>query len=172
MKHSIRAFALVVALAAPVVAAQAMDTVAYKAQVEETIREVISGNFPSIDKTLSRQDELIKIGIEGAQEFAVEKPEYAKLMQLTIANVGAMKKMAPDQLEEQWGDGSEAFKAAGYDVTKLSQFSAARSHTDTIIHPATTFVLLSIYQRTGDKALLEQAKSELVEVLEHLKHLN
>lgn len=172
MKQSFCAFALVAALAAPAAAAQAMDTVAYKTQVEETIREVISGNFPSIDKTLARQDELIKIGIAGAREFAEEKPEYAKLMQLTIGNVDAMKKLEPEQLEEQWGDGSEAFKAAGFDVTKLSQFSAARSHTDTIIHPTTSFVLLSLYKKTGDKALLEQAKSELVEVLEHLQHLN
>jgi hypothetical protein len=171
MNQPFRAFALAAALAAPF-AAQAMDTVAYKTQVEETIREVISGNFPSIDKTLARQDELIKIGVEGAQEFAVEKPEYAKLMQLTIANVDTMKKLDPEQLETQWGDGAEAFKAAGFDVTKLNQFSAARSHTDTIIHPTTSFVLLSLYKKTGDKALLEQAKSELVEVLEHLQHLN
>jgi hypothetical protein len=172
MKQSFRALALVAALATPVVAAQAMDTVAYKTQVEETIREVISGNFPSIDKTLARQDEIIKIGVEGAREFAVDKPEYAKLMQLTIANVDTMKKMELEQLEAQWGDGAEAFKAAGFDITKLSQFSAARSHADTIIHPTTSFVLLSLYKKTGDKALLEQAKSELVEVLEHLQHLN
>jgi hypothetical protein len=172
MKQSIRALTLAIALATPVVAAQAMDTVAYKAEVEETIREVISGNIPSIDKTLARQDDLIKIGIVGAEEFAVEKPEHARLMQLTIANVDAMKKMAPEQLEEQWGDGSEAFKTAGFDITKLNQFSPARSHTDTIIHPTTTFVLLSLYKKTGDKALLEQAKLELVEVLEHLRHLN
>jgi hypothetical protein len=65
MKQSIRALTLAMALVAPVGDAQAMDTVASKVRVEETIREVISGNIPSIDKTLARQDELIKIGIEG-----------------------------------------------------------------------------------------------------------
>lgn len=171
MKSIVRCAIIAFALVAGSGAVQAMDTAAYKGMAEETIREVLSGKFSDIDKTLARQEKLIALGVAEAQEFAAKAPEHAKLMQLTVSNVDAMKKMSPEELEEQWGDGGKAFQAAGFDLDKLNQFGAVRSHTDVIIHPATTYVLFSQYKKTGDKVLLDQAKSELTEVLEHLQHL-
>ncbi len=39
------------------------------------------------------------------------------------------------------------------------------------MHPATAIICLKEFKNTGDEELLEQVMDELIEVREHLKHL-
>ena len=43
---------------------------------------------------------------------------------------------------------------------------------DAVVYPATAIICLKEYRNTKNDELLEQVKAELVEVREHMKHLN
>lgn len=152
-------------------AAQAMDLATFEKIANATIKEALSGSIGDIDKLIEDQKKLVKIGVEGCKEYAKKDPEHAKLMNLVTDNAEAMMAMSLDDIEEAWHE-AEFLTENGIDVDSIEHFSPALSHMDTVVHPATTYIALKEYKKTGDKDLLEQVKDELSEVLEHTSHLH
>lgn len=152
--------------------ANAFDKTAYRSLIESVAKEVVVGKFDNFDATLSRLDEAVAIAKVAARERAVAVPGDAKLMEFSIAAPDAIKKTAVDKLEEEWGEGAKAFERAGFKRGAADQFKATDSYADLLVHPMTAWVYLSAWRKTPSGVLLDQAKNELVEVLEHLKHAN
>lgn len=151
-------------LAAPVHAA---DFATYKSLVNETIKEIDSGDLKDPQATLARQEKAIAIGIEACKERAKADPKDAKLMDLVVASAAGLKTLTAEEIEEKWGDEGTAGDAAGVPLKSLQQFSVARSTLDLVIHPARVHAFLRDYAKTKNKLELQDAKGELVEVLHH-----
>jgi hypothetical protein len=151
--------------------ALAFDKAGYQSLIEAVTREIIVGKFENIDATLKRLDDATALAKVAAKERAVAVPADAKLMEFSIAAPDAIKKTAVDKLDEEWGEGAKAFERAG--IVKgagADHFKAAGNYADLLVHPATAWVYLTAWKSAPSAGLLELAKNELVEVLEHLKH--
>lgn len=150
-------------------AAEAMDKKAFKAMAKDTIRQTLSGNIGDIDKLIATQNKLFAIGVQACKDHAKASPKDAKLMNLVVKNAEKMKAMNLEEIEEAWHEGG-VLEENGIDFDDIDQFSAAGSYMDTVVHPATTYIALKEYKKTGDEELLEQVKDELSELLKHLEH--
>jgi hypothetical protein len=154
-------------LAAP---AQAMDVDTYLGVAEETIKKVKKGKVKDVDKLIAQQEELIRLGIEGALKFAEESPENRKMMHLLVLNSERMKSMSLDDIEKMW-HGGEYMKSHGIDINEMGHTDAAMNFYDAIVHPATAFIALTEYKSSKEAELLEQVENELTEVMMHVEHL-
>ncbi len=152
--------------------ASAFDKMAYRSLIEAVTKEIILGKFENFDAALARLDDATAIAKIAAKERAAAVPADAKLMEFSIAAPDAIKKTAVDKLEEDWGDGAKAFERAGFKRGAADQFKAAESYSDMVVHPMAAWVYLTAWKKAPSAGLLDQAKNELIEVLEHLKHAN
>ena len=159
---------LLLALAAPV---YALDVVSYRKAANDTIRAMNMGVVGDIDAMIAMQEQLMVLGIEGGVQFLQESPQGGKPLQLVILNAESMKELTLDQIEEQWHGGA-FLKSKGIDPDKIDHFGPMMSLMDSVIHPATAYLLLKEYKRTGDRNLLVRVKAELLEVLEHINHVH
>jgi hypothetical protein len=162
-----RLFAGAFALAASVSCANAMDTATYKGLVKDSIQEILSGDIKDMPASLDRFQKEMQIGIEGCKEFAAKEPKYAPLMKLVVDSAEKMKSMKAEEIEEAWGDEGNAADKIGLPLKQLDQFATARNYLDAVVHPARAYAFFKDYSVTKDKQDLEEAKGELVEVLQH-----
>jgi len=151
-------------------AASAFDRAAYEGLIGSVAREIVTGKFADLDATLKKLDEAAAIATVAARERAAAVPADAKLMEFSISAPALIKKTPVDKLEEDWGDGAQAFLRAGFKRSNADQFKATESFSDLLVHPSTAWVYLTAWRQAPSAALLDLAKNELVEVLEHLKH--
>ena len=110
------------------------------------------------------------IGMEGGITYLQESPEGGQPLQHVILNAENMKNLTLAQIEDLWHGGGY-LKSKGIDPEKIDHFGPLMSLMDSVIHPATSYLLLKEYKRTGDSSLLVRVKAELLEVLEHIKHV-
>ncbi len=150
--------------------AQAMDVDTYLDVAKQTVSKVKKGKVKDIDKLIAQQEELIRLGIEGALKFAEESPENRKMMHLLVLNSERMKSMSLDDIEKAW-HGGEYMKSHGIDINEMAHTDAAMNFYDSIVHPATAFIALSEYKSSKDPELLTQVENELTEVMMHVEHL-
>jgi hypothetical protein len=149
--------------------AAAMDIATYRRLASQSVRELLGGRIEHVEDLLARQERLMQLGVQGCQEFAQAQPKFAPLMALTAADQPAMTRMSVEELEDAWGDEGKRGDGVGMPLSGLGQFSLERDYLDTVVHPATAYVLVRDYRKTGRKQDLERAKGELEEVLEHIK---
>ena len=145
-----------------------MDFAAYKGLVKDSIQEIISGDIKDMNASLGRFQKEMQIGIEGCKELAAADAKFAPLMKLVIESADKMKTMKPEELEEAWGDEGNAADKIGMKLKELDQFSIARNYLDAVVHPARAYTFFKAYSASKDKQNLEEAKGELVEVLQHV----
>jgi hypothetical protein len=148
------------------------DSKGYDKIAKRNIGMILTGNVDA-DKMLSEMEKLLKFGVAGCEEHMGEPEtpaEELKIMKHTIENVNKMTSLALDEIEEQWHEG-EFLKAKGIDIGKYDHFAEVMCHYDAVVHPATVIICLRQYKKTNNEDFLEQAKNELAEVREHLKHL-
>jgi len=148
------------------------DVKSYDKIAKKTIGRVISGNIDA-DKMMADMEKLIGLGIAGCKEHMTEPEtpaEEAKIMESTIKNANTMSSLSLEQIESQWHEGG-FMKAKGIDLGKFDHFSEVLCHYDAVVHPATAIILLKEYKKTNNEELMQQLQDELVEVREHLKHL-
>jgi hypothetical protein len=88
------------------------------------------------------------------------------LLEITSASIEQMLTQSPEDLEESWHHG-EAFHDKGIALDDFDHFSKVMAYYDMVVHPATAHSLLKAYQQNPDRSLLEQAREELGELLEH-----
>ncbi|MEA3348444.1 MAG: hypothetical protein U9Q39_05200, partial [Pseudomonadota bacterium] len=108
-----------------------------------------------------------------AKEYIAKKETPAaevELLEITIANAAAMSSLPMAEIEAQWHGGG-FLKDKGIDVGKFGHFDKVLCFYDALVHPATVIICLKQYQHSSDQGLLDQAKDELMEVVEHMKHL-
>lgn len=111
------------------------------------------------------------IGMEGGIEYLRNNPRVnGQPLQLTILSAEKMKAMSLDQIEADWHEGNY-LATKGIEKDKIDHFGPMMSLMDTVIHPATSFLALKEYKKTGNPDLLQRVKAELVEVLVHLEHI-
>jgi hypothetical protein len=158
---------LVGMLSTPVLA---MDTLLYTKLANQTIEEANSGHIANVDRSISVQEDLIKLGIDGSKEYIKRHPEHANMLQLVINHADKMKSMSLDEIEDQWHEG-KYLKTQGYDLDEMDHFGELFSLMDSIIHPATSYISLNEYKRTRNPALLNRTSAELIEVMEHVSHI-
>ena len=151
--------------------ADAADLAGYSKIVSESVQTFISGKVEDVKGLIAKQDAAIEIGIAACKEYAAKKPEAAKLLNHVIASVPKMKQMSAEQLEQAWGDEGNAGDEIGAPLSKLDQFSMVRNHLDLVVHPARARAFLMEYASTKSRGVIDEAKAELVEVLEHAKKI-
>ena len=149
--------------------ANALDVARFNALASETVRDLNNGD-PDIAALIERQEELVAIGVEGCRKLLAQNPEAAQVMQLVIDGADRMMLMDLDEIEEAWHEGG-VLAEHGVDFDDLDHFGPVVSHMDSVVHPATAYILLKAYQKDRDRAHLHQVKEELSEVIEHIKHL-
>ena len=148
------------------------DIHAYQKLTKKNIGRLISGKVDPAVMTADMK-KLIAMGVTGAKEYISKKgipAEEVKLMEITIANAAAMSNLPMAEIEAQWHGGG-FLKAKGIDVSKFGHFAKVMCYYDALVHPATVIICLKQYQKSSDQGLLDQAKDELLEVVEHMKHL-
>ena len=164
-KHLFSLFAIVFSLPA-----FALDVDSYNRLANETIRQMNMGVVGDIDAMIRRQEELMVIGMEGGIAFLRENPQGGVPLQHVILNAENMKNLSLDDIEALWHEGGY-LKGKGIDPEKIDHFGPLMSLMDSVIHPATSYLLLKEYKKTGNRDLLVRVKAELFEVLEHIKHI-
>jgi len=151
--------------------AQAMDIEGFKKIANDTIRQIDMGVIGDIDALMAQQEQLMVIGVEGGVEYLQQNPAGGRPLQLTILNAQDMKDLSLDEIETQWHQG-KFYESKGIDRDKIDHFGPLMSLMDAIVHPATSYIALREYKKTGKVELLQRAKSELVEVLVHVAQLS
>lgn len=149
--------------------AMAFDKDGFIKITKATIQTVMSGKVADVDKLIADQEKAIAIAVVGCNEYAQQAPEHAKLMKLVVDNADKMKAMTLEEIEPAWHEG-EFLKKQGINIDDIDHFSAALSHMDSVLHPATAIIALREYKKSQDPDFLSQVKDELSEVLEHITH--
>jgi len=152
-------------------AAPALDVRTFNKLAKDTIRQVNMGVVGDIDALIAVQETLMALGVEGSVKYTQENRSESKPLLIVIQNAEKMRNLKLNEIEKQWHEG-EFLRNKGVNMDELNHFGAMNSLMDTIIHPATSYLLLKEYKQTGDASLLARVKGELVEVLEHVKHVN
>lgn len=168
--YALRASAFVILFSVSTIAA-AMDVAGFTRLAQFTVKQLNTGLVGDIDDLIAKQEQMIQLGIDGATDYAQKNPEHAKLLRTVVANADAMKKMTLEEIEAQWHEGAY-LKKRGMDPEKLDHFGAVSNLMDAVIHPATSYICLTLYKKSGDSELLARANAELVEVIEHVAQLN
>ncbi|MEH6473910.1 MAG: hypothetical protein V7752_22045 [Halopseudomonas sp.] len=154
---------LVLALGMPVVA-QASEQEHFREAVEEAIGPIVRED---ISKAIEETEHLVKQAAEIVAEAAHGFHDNEKLLlEITSSSTAQMLTQSPEELEESWAHG-EAFNDKGFALDDFDHFSKVMAYYDMIVHPATAHSLLKAYQQNPDHSLLEQAREELGELLEH-----
>ena len=148
----------------------AMDTEGYIKIANQTIQEANGGFISNINKLIAMQETLVDMGVAGSKEYIKTHPEHADVLGEVVANAEKMKRMTLEEIEDQWHMGKH-MTAKGYDLEKYDHFGALFSLMDSIIHPATSYISLKEYKRTRNTEFLARASGELIEVVEHVKHI-
>ncbi len=149
----------------------AMDVASYKSIAKNTIKEALSGSISDIDKLIADQEKLVALGVQGCKDYAKKDSKYEKLMTLVVDNADKMKAMSLEEIEDKWHNGGTLYDN-GIDFDAIDHFGPAISYMDAVVHPATTYIVLTQYKKTKDADLLSQVKDELSEVLEHMDHIH
>ena len=150
--------------------AYALDINTYRQVANDTVRQMNMGIVGDIDAMIVKQEQLMILGIEGGVSFLKENPDGGQPLQHVILNAEGMKGLSLTQIEALW-HGGEYLRSKGIDPDKIDHFGPMMSLMDTVIHPATSYLLLKEYKRTGNSDLLVRVKAELLEVLEHINHI-
>ncbi len=170
MKNGSKAMALFVLLQMPLVA-QAFDLEQYRQLANHTVRQMETGVAGDIDALIASQEQLMVLGIDGGVNYLADHGnDDTRPLQLVILNAEKMKELSLEEIERLW-HGGEFLAAKGIDQNKINHFGTMMNLMDSIIHPATTYLLLKEYKRTGDPSLLARVRAELIEVLEHANHI-
>ena len=151
-------------------AAMAMDVAQYNALADLTIKQAATGVAGDIDAMIARQERLVRLGIEGSLQYLRSNPKDAAALRLTVQNAKNMMSMTLDEIEELWHQGKYLL-SRGIDPEKIDHFGPLMSLMDSIIHPATSYLALKAYKQSGDPDLLARARAELIEVVEHVRHI-
>jgi len=147
---------------------QAFDIDAFRQLAEDTVRQLDMGVVGDIDAMIAMQEQLMIIGVEGGVSYVKSGGKDSTPLRLTLLNAETMKKMSLEKIEEQWHEG-KFLASKGIDKDKIDYFGPVMNLMDTVIHPATSYIALRKYKKTGDASLLGRAKAELAEVLVHLE---
>jgi len=150
--------------------ALAADFSEFKKIANETIKQAKSGDIKNIDQLIAMQSKLLSIGKAASKDYGATNPKAAKMMNLVVAQADSMKTMSLSQIEAQWHE-KAYLKGKGIPADLLAEKSKTGSYMDSVVHPATTFILLSEYKTSKDKKLLKQVVGELEEVLHHVDSL-
>ncbi len=152
--------------------AHALDKDAYVKTAKETIKKVKRGKVKEkdIDKLVANQQELIRLGIEGALAYAEISPNDRKMMHLTVLNSERMKGLSLEQIEKDWHAG-DYMRAHGIEINDIGNLSDAMNLYDAIVHPATAIIALEQYRKDGNAEHLTQVQDELTEVVMHVEQV-
>jgi len=148
----------------------AIDAKTFINLANNTIHEANGGFIANINQVIKTQDKMIKLGIEGSLAYIKEHPEHKKFLTLVIDNADNMKRMTLDEIEAQWHEG-KYLKEHGFDIHKMEHFGELFSLMDSILHPATAHICFTQYKKTKNADLLARASAELIEVVEHVSHI-
>jgi len=151
--------------------ANALDVETFNKLANDTIKQMNMGVVGDIDAMIAIQEQLMVIGLEGGIDFLQKGAKNPRPLMLVLENAEHMKELSLDEIEHLWHAGN-FLKSKGIDPDKIDHFGPMMSLMDTVIHPATSYLLIKEYKRTGDADLLVRVKAELFEVLEHVKHIN
>ncbi len=139
----------------------------YKQIANETLKQVKSGSINDIDQLIAMQNRLISIGKSATRHYGAMNPKAAKMMRYIVAEAEKMKTMSLSQIQTQWHQ--KAFlRGKGIPDALLAEQSKTGNYMDTVVHPATTYILLSDFKTTKNTKLLKQVVGELEEVLHHI----
>jgi hypothetical protein len=163
--------ALVLAMGLGSVPARAFDMAGFKIKLETTKAEVATKTLADSKATLGRLDDMIKIGMTGAKEFGDRQPKYAKLMAAVIADAETMKSLTDAEIEAKWGEQGTGGDVAGIPLKSLGQFDDTRAAMELIVGPAHASILVKKWETAQKARWLDQARDELTELGEHLKHV-
>jgi len=151
--------------------AQAIDSERYIKLANATIQEANGGFIPNINQLIKTQQTMVEIGVAGSKEYIRANPQHADILNEVIANAENMMNMSLEEIEDKWHMGKH-MRSKGFDLDKFDHFSPLFSLMDSIIHPATSYISLKEYKRTRDTQYLGRASAELIEVVEHVSHIN
>ena len=150
--------------------ASALDVETFNKIANDTIKQMNSGVVGDIDTLVAMQEQLMVLGMEGGIDFLQERPKDAQALIYVIENAENMKNLSLDEIEDLWHGGSY-LRSKGINPEDIDHFGPTMSLMDSVIHPATSYLLIKEYKRTGNTDLLARVKGELFEVLEHIKHV-
>lgn len=160
----------VVMLAVGAIQANAMDKDQYINIANATIKEANGGFISNVNQLIAMQEKLVQLGVEGSKDYIKRHPEHADVLGEVVANAEKMKQMTLNQIEDQWHSG-KYMRSKGYDLDQFDHFGELFSLMDAIIHPATSYIALKDYKISRKDELLGRASAELIEVVEHVKHI-
>lgn len=150
--------------------ASALDVESFNKIANDTIKQMNAGVVGDIDTLIAMQEQLMVLGMEGGVDYLQENPKDARALMLVIENAENMKELTLDEIEDLWHAGNY-LKSNGIDPENIDHFGPTMSLMDSVIHPATSYLLIKEYKKTGNAELLARVKGELFEVLEHIKHV-
>ena len=153
----------------------AADFSRYKQLATDTIEQAKkarenNSKIDDIDGLIKMQEQLIEIGVEACNEFAAANPDSSKVLNLVTTNANQMKLTSLEEIETKWHGGTELEKH-GYTLKDDDHFGPVGNLIDMVIHPATTYIALNEYKKTGNKSHLDRVVAELSEVLAHISQL-
>jgi hypothetical protein len=170
-KRIFGAGALILAMSISSVGARAFDMAGFKSRLETTKAETVTKTLTDSKATLARLDEMIKIGVVGAKEYADKQPAFAKLMAAVIADADPMKGLSDAEIEAKWGEQGTGGDALGIPLKSLGQFDDTRTAVELIVSPAHAYIYVKKWESAQKARWLDQARDELNELSEHLKQV-
>jgi hypothetical protein len=134
-----------------------------------------SEDFKPITEVQTLQNELLTIASFGIEIFQFENEHDRGLLQLITSNLEEMKNLSSQEIELQWHD-CQVPQSFGFNCDSLGHYSKVRGLMDSIIHPATAYILMNELKSLEDDSdeaweLIDQAIEEIQEAIEHVEYL-
>lgn len=146
------------------------DRYSFEKIAKHTINAIEKQNLHDIDQLIVMQEQLIELGVKGCAKYALHNPQDAKMLQLVMDKAEDMKYLSLKEIKQQWHAKRYLLKH-GIEVEKLHKNSLTGSLMDTIVHPATAYIALKEFRRTGNEKLLQQVNLELSEAIFQLAYI-
>jgi hypothetical protein len=150
----------------------AFDQAGFVSRLEATKAELATKSLSDSKATLARLGEMMTLGAAGVKEYGAKQPKFARLMDAIVADAEAMKGFTDPEIEAKWGEQGVGGDAAGVPLKSLGQYDETRAALELVVGPAHAYILIKKWETARKVRWLDQAKDELTELSEHLKHVN
>ena len=161
---------LTLALFAAAPASYALNSVEFKNVAVGAIKEIVAG-AKDVDSIIAKQEQLLKLGVEGSLSYADGNPDAAAPLRLVAKHADEMPQLSLEQIEELWGHDQEMFKENGIDLSVYDDFSPVTMLLHTVIHSAENIILLKQYKSSKDEELLAEVKDMLTELMDEIGYI-
>jgi len=151
----------------------ALDSYNYTKVAEQIISEIEHEKVRSdaeADAIIIQLRKLVKIGMDGMRVYNPKNESDKVVKEMTLNEGDEWATKEHSYLDSNWHNGKALVKG-GVKYNDMDHFSSPINQLDSILHPATSIVIMEKYKRTKKMHQQQAVIDQLSEALQHVESI-